>query len=66
MKKFLKGLGIILGIIAVCVLVIILLLPWMDKKGSTQAEREMIFAGDELVQHSPRCNESRDYHSGQP
>jgi hypothetical protein len=53
MKKFLKGLCIFLGIIAVFVLVIKLSLPWMDKKGSTQAEREMVFAGDELVQNSP-------------
>jgi len=54
MKKFLKGLGIFLGIIAVFVLVIILLLPWLDKKGTTQAEQKMAFAGDELVQKSPR------------
>lgn len=54
MKKFLKGFGIIISIIAVLVLAIILLLPWMDKKGSTQAEREMVFAGDELVKSSSR------------
>jgi len=52
MKKFLKVLGIlaILAILAaVFVAVIILLTPWMDRWGATDAEVNATFPGDELV-----------------
>ena len=39
MKKIFKGIGILVGIIAIFVLTIILLTPWMDKKGTTAEER---------------------------
>jgi len=49
MKKIFKGIGILVGIIAIFVLTIILLTPWMDKKGTTAEERQMPFPGDELI-----------------
>jgi len=49
MKKIFKGIGILVGIIAIFVLTIILLTPWMDKKGTTAEERQMPLPGDELI-----------------
>jgi len=54
MKKNLKVLGIIIGTIAVLILAIILLLPWMDKKGTTDSERNMVFSNDGFVQNPLR------------
>ncbi len=49
MKKFLKFIGILLGLVALAVVVIALLTPWMDRWGATGAEITATFPGDELV-----------------
>jgi hypothetical protein len=49
MKKFLKVLGILAVILIVLVLTVILLTPWMDRWGATDAEVNATFPGDELV-----------------
>ena len=53
MKKFLKLLGTFAGLAVLAVLVIIGLMPWMDRWGATEAEINASFPGDELVP-SPR------------
>lgn len=49
MKKFLKISAVFAGLIALFVIAIILLTPWMDRWGTTQAEIQATFPGDELV-----------------
>ena len=49
MKKFLIILGSLLSVITIGVLVVILLTPWMDRWGATDAEVATIFPGDNLV-----------------
>jgi hypothetical protein len=53
MKKFLKTIGILVGIGILAVIVMFALLPWMDKWGATDDEITASFSGDELVP-SPR------------
>ncbi|MCK7461771.1 MAG: hypothetical protein MZU84_06780 [Sphingobacterium sp.] len=52
-KKFLKIIGILVGIGILAVIVMFALLPWMDKWGATDDEITASFSGDELVP-SPR------------
>ncbi|MHB8135949.1 MAG: hypothetical protein ACYDH1_17200 [Anaerolineaceae bacterium] len=54
MKKLFKGIGIVIGIIVLLILTAILLTPWMDKKGTTAEERQMLLPGDELLSHPLR------------
>jgi hypothetical protein len=49
MKKFLKIAAGFAGMIALLVIAIILLTPWMDTWGATEAEIAAVFPGDELV-----------------
>lgn len=49
MKKFLKILMGFVAILALVVLVVILLMPWMDRWGATAAEIKASFTGDQLV-----------------
>ncbi|MGZ9223081.1 MAG: SRPBCC family protein [Anaerolineales bacterium] len=49
MKKFLKLIGILAGIAVLVVLIIIALMPWMDRWGATDDEIAASFLGDELV-----------------
>ena len=49
MKKLLKiGFGLV-GLVVVAVLGVIVLTPWMDRWGATEAEVGAVFPGDELV-----------------
>lgn len=54
MKKMLKIIGIILGLLAVCVVTIILLTPWMDRKGTTKQEQTASLPGDDLIANPVR------------
>jgi hypothetical protein len=49
MKKFLKIIAIFISLIALTVITIVLLTPWMDRWGATEAEIAATFPGDELV-----------------
>ena len=49
MKKFLISFGILVGLAILVVLVIIALMPWMDRWGASAAEVEASYPGDELV-----------------
>lgn len=49
MKKFLKFVGILTGLIVLAVIVTFALLPWMDRWGATDEEIAASFPGDELV-----------------
>jgi len=49
LKKILKFTAIIVGLIALVVIVTIMLTPWMDRWGATDAEIQATFPGDELV-----------------
>jgi hypothetical protein len=49
MKKWLKVLGVLVGLILLAVVVIALLTPWMDRWGATDAEIVAIYPGDELL-----------------
>lgn len=49
MKKFLMILGILVIILAIFILVIVLLTPWMNQWGTTAEEIGLVFPGDELV-----------------
>jgi hypothetical protein len=53
MKKFFKSLGVLAGLAILAVIVMIALLPWMDRWGATDDEGTASFPGDELVP-SPR------------
>lgn len=54
MQKFLIILGIIIGLIAIVVLVMILLSPWMDRWRSTLDERGAVIPGDEYLKNPSR------------
>ena len=49
MKKTLKVLGILAGLVVVAVAVIAVLTPWMDRWGATDEEIAATFPGDELL-----------------
>ena len=49
MKKLLKILAVLTGLAALAVLAVILLTPWMDRWGATDAEIAATYPGDELV-----------------
>lgn len=49
MKRFLLILGILVVIAAVFVLVVIILMPWMDRWGTTPDEQAAAFPGDDNV-----------------
>ncbi len=49
MKKFLKILAVLAGLAALLAITLILLTPWMDRWGTTDAEIEATYPGDELV-----------------
>lgn len=54
MKKILIVLGIIVVVVLLVVLVSILLTPWMDRWGTTSAEREAVLPGDDLLPEPAR------------
>jgi hypothetical protein len=49
MKKFLKAIGVLIGLAILAVVVTAALLPWMDRWGATDAEVAASFPADELV-----------------
>jgi hypothetical protein len=49
MKKILKNIGILTALIAILIVGVIIITPWMDRWGATDAEINATFAGDELV-----------------
>ena len=49
MKRFFKFIGILAGLTTLAVLILIALMPWMDRWGATKNEIAASFAGDELV-----------------
>jgi len=49
MKKFLKLTGILAGLAVLAALIIVALMPWMDRWGATENEIAASFTGDELV-----------------
>ncbi|PKN93610.1 MAG: hypothetical protein CVU44_09695 [Chloroflexi bacterium HGW-Chloroflexi-6] len=51
MKKFLKFIAIFAGLVALVVITAVLLTPWMDRWGATDAEIQATFPGDELVKN---------------
>jgi hypothetical protein len=58
MKRFFKLIGILAGLAVIAILVIIALMPWMDRWGATENEITASFPGDELVP-SPRITYTR-------
>jgi hypothetical protein len=54
MKKVSIVIGIILLVVFLVVLVSILLTPWMDRWGTTAAERERVLPGDDLLSETAR------------
>jgi hypothetical protein len=54
MKKFLIVLGIVILVLVLFVAIMVLLTPWMDRKGTTAEERTMKFAGDDLLKDPAR------------
>lgn len=58
MKKFLKIIGILAGLGILAVIVIMALMPWVDRYGATDGEVNGSFTGDELVP-SPRISYTR-------
>ncbi len=58
MKKFLKVVGVLLGVAVIGMVAIVLLMPSMDRWGATQDEISGSFTGDELVP-SPRISYTR-------
>jgi hypothetical protein len=54
MKRLLIKLGILIAIIALLVVIVIILTPWMDRWGTTADERAARFPGDDLVKSSAR------------
>ncbi len=53
MKTFFKLIGILFGLGALAALALVLLMPWMDRWGATEAEIAAIYPGDELVPAPP-------------
>ena len=58
MKRFFKFIGILAGLGILAVLLVIALMPWMDRWGATEKEITVSFTGDELVP-SPRITYTR-------
>ena len=58
MKRFFKLVGILAGLAILAILIIIVLMPWMDRWGATKDEIAASFPGDELVP-SPRITYTR-------
>ncbi len=58
MKSFFKLIGTLVGLAVIAVLIIIALVPWMDRWGATKDEIAASFPGDELVPE-PRVAYSR-------
>jgi len=58
MKSFLKFLGMVIGLAAVFVAVVVLLLPGMDRWGATDAEVRQALAGDAFLSN-PRISYTR-------
>lgn len=58
MKLFLKIIGVFLATIVIGVVVIVLLMPWMDRWGASAEEISASLPGDELVS-SPRITYTR-------
>ncbi|HMN14186.1 MAG TPA: hypothetical protein PKD55_17870 [Bellilinea sp.] len=54
MNKPIIIIGIILGLLALCVVTIILLTPWMDRKGATTQEQTASLPGDDLIANPVR------------
>lgn len=53
MNRFFKFIGFLAGLGLLAVIVIIALMPWMDRWGATNSEINTSYSADELV-HSPR------------
>jgi hypothetical protein len=51
MKTFLKLLGILVGLVALLVVTVAALTPWMDRWGATDQEISATYPGDELLEH---------------
>ena len=49
MKRFLKFVGILVGLAVLAVLSLVALMPWMDRWGATKDEIAASFPGDELI-----------------
>ena len=49
MKKLLKWIGVFAGLMVLVVIVVIVLTPWMDRWGATDAEITATYPGDELL-----------------
>jgi len=49
MKKFLKYVGVLIGVAVLAVIVVMALTPWMDRWGATDEEIAATYPGDELV-----------------
>jgi hypothetical protein len=49
MQRFFKLAGMLAGLAVLAVLIIVALMPWMDRWGATQDEMAASFPGDELV-----------------
>jgi hypothetical protein len=49
MKKFLKFIGILAGLILLVVIITVALTPWMDRWGATDEEIAAAYPGDELL-----------------
>jgi hypothetical protein len=49
MKMFLKLIGFFAGFVVLAIIAIVLLTPWMDRWGATEAEIAATYPGDELV-----------------
>jgi hypothetical protein len=58
MKKILKIVGVVAGLGVLAVIVMIALLPWMDRYGATDEEIAASLTGDELVPN-PRISYTR-------
>ena len=58
MKRFFKLVGILAGLAVTAILIIVALMPWMDRWGATGEETAASFPGDELVP-APRISYTR-------
>lgn len=51
MKRVLKLLAVLIGVLVLMVLAVFMLKPWMDRWGATDSEIAATYLGDELVPH---------------
>lgn len=49
MKRFLKTMAVLVGLLLFVILTVTLLTPWMDRWGATDEEIAAVFPGDELL-----------------